>query len=44
MQEKAVFDDKDETQYVITDPLPKHPLVALSLTSLTQNTSMDYPR
>ncbi|XNS81319.1 hypothetical protein AB6D09_006845 [Vibrio cyclitrophicus] len=26
MQEKAVFDDKDETQYVITNSLPKHPL------------------
>nr|WP_263641634.1 IS66 family transposase [Vibrio fortis] len=26
MQEKAVFDDKDETQYVITAPMPKHPL------------------
>lgn len=26
MQEKAVFDDKDDTQYVITAPLPKHPL------------------
>ena len=26
MQEKAVFDDKEDTQYIITAPLPKHPL------------------
>ena len=26
MQEKAVFDHKEDTQYIITAPLPKHPL------------------